>query len=169
VSEACQRTIRLRDYTRRWPHHPAAAAAPLRYGWPIDTVPLLTETFERSQVTRLRHAVASCVGRAGLMGQRLDDFVLAVNELLTNAVRHGGGKGRLQLWRRGDEVVCEVSDHGAGFDETRLSSGARPAADTPGGWGLWLADKLSDRMEVQTGPGGTTVRISAVLAEEGAH
>ncbi|MFC0529269.1 ATP-binding protein [Phytohabitans kaempferiae] len=137
--------------------------SPLRYGWPIDTVPLLTETFERSQVTRLRHAVASCVGKAGLVGQRLDDFVLAVNELLTNAVRHGGGNGRLMLWRRGDEVVCEVSDHGEGFDDSRLASGARPAADTPGGWGLWLAGKLSDRMEVQTGPSGTTVRISAAL------
>jgi serine/threonine-protein kinase RsbW len=95
--------------------------------------------------------------------------VLAVNELLTNAVRHGGGKGRLLLWRRGDEVICEVSDHGEGFDGRRLSTGARPAADTPGGWGLWLADRLSDRMEVQTGPGGTTVRISAALTEEGAH
>lgn len=137
--------------------------SPLRYGWPIDTVPLLTETFERSQVTRLRHAVASCVGRSGMVGQRLDDFVLAVNELLTNAVRHGGGKGRLRLWRRGDEVVCEVSDHGEGFDETRLSGGAKPVADTPGGWGLWLAGKLSDRMEVDTGPSGTTVRISAAL------
>jgi serine/threonine-protein kinase RsbW len=109
------------------------------------------------------------VGKAGLVGQRLDDFVLAVNELLTNAVRHGGGKGRLRLWRRGDVVVCEVSDHGGGFDETRLSTAARPVADTPGGWGLWLAGKLSDRMEVQTGPAGTTVRISAALAEEGAH
>lgn len=129
----------------------------------IDTVPLLTETFERSQVTRLRHAVASCVGTAGLVGQRLDDFVLAVNELLTNAVRHGGGTGRLRLWRRGDEVVCEVSDRGTGFDHSRLSFDARPVAETPGGWGLWLAGKLSDRMEVQTGPGGTTVRISAAL------
>lgn len=165
MSQLASQTIKLRDYTRRWQHCQKAAAAQLRYGWRIDTVPLLTETFERSQVTRLRHAVASCVGAAGLVGQRLDDFVLAVNELLTNAVRHGGGKGRLRLWRRGDEVVCEVSDHGAGFDGARLSTGARPAADTPGGWGLWLAGKLSDRMEVDTGPGGTTVRISAGLAK----
>jgi serine/threonine-protein kinase RsbW len=98
-----------------------------------------------------------------MVGQRLDDFVLAVNELLTNAVRHGGGKGRVRLWRRGDEVVCEVSDHGTGFDDTRLSAGTKPPPDTPGGWGLWLADKLSDRMEVDTGPSGTTVRISALL------
>jgi serine/threonine-protein kinase RsbW len=136
---------------------------------PIDDVPLLTETFERSQVTRLRHAVASCVATAGLVGQRLDDFVLAINELLTNAVRHGGGTGRIQLWRGADALVCEVSDAGSGIEPDRLSAEDRPAPDTPGGWGLWLAQQLSDRMEVQTGPRGTTVRITTTLAEESAN
>lgn len=135
----------------------------------IETAPLLAETFERSQVTRLRHAVASCAAAAGLVGQRLDDFVLAVNELLTNAVRHGGGHGRIRLWRANRAVVCEVSDSGAGIGANRLANRERPRLDNAGGWGLWLADELSDRMEVRTGPSGTTVRISAGLAEEGAH
>jgi hypothetical protein len=66
----------------------------------ITTHVLLTESFDHSSITALRHVVASRVGDAGLTGERLDDFVVAVNELLTNAVRHGGGLGRLALWRQ---------------------------------------------------------------------
>ena len=81
----------------------------------IGTDVLLRETFDHSTITALRHAVASRAATAGLAGERLDDFVVAVNELLTNAVRHGGGQGRLALWRADDAVVCEVSDAGPGL------------------------------------------------------
>jgi len=37
----------------------------------------------------------------------------------------------------------------------------RPAADQPGGWGLWLAEELTDHFEITTGAGGTTVRVSS--------
>jgi serine/threonine-protein kinase RsbW len=109
----------------------------------------------------LRHAVASCAAEAGLSGDRLDDFVVAVNELLTNAVRHGGGLGRVALWRSDGSVVCEVSDSGDGLPASRPDRSVRPSADQPGGWGLWLAEELTDAFEVHTGDGGTTVRVSS--------
>jgi len=111
-------------------------------------------------VTALRHAVASRAAGAGLAGERLDDFVVAVNELLTNAVRHGGGTGRVSLWREADAVVCEVADRGKGLPGPP-DAPRRPDPDEPGGWGLWLAGRLTDVMEVETGQGGTTVRVSA--------
>ncbi|MGK5443281.1 ATP-binding protein [Micromonospora sp. URMC 105] len=129
---------------------------------PIESSLLIAEAFDQAQVTELRHSVTSCAHAAGLDGQRLDDFVLAVNELITNAVRHGGGQGWLRLWRAADELVCEVSDHGRGISAQRLGDRSRPAPDTAGGWGLWLARELSDAMEVETSPAGTTVRISAL-------
>ena len=86
--------------------------------------------------------------------------MVAVNELLTNAVRHGGGGGRLTLLRLDDQVVCEVSDHGPGLPAP-LDGPVRPAADQPGGWGLWLAEELTDTFELVTGAGGTTVRVSS--------
>jgi serine/threonine-protein kinase RsbW len=124
---------------------------------------LLAKPFTRGQVTDLRHALTACAQAAGLGDQRLDDFVLAVNELITNAVRHGGGTGQLRLWRAGHALVCEVSDGGAGIGPAQLANHERPAPDTAGGWGLWLAGQLSDSMKVATGPTGTTVRISTTL------
>ncbi|MFF5175450.1 ATP-binding protein [Micromonospora sp. NPDC000089] len=130
---------------------------------PIEPSLLIAEAFDQAQVTELRHSVTSCAHSSGLRGQRLDDFVLAVNELITNAVRHGGGRGWLRLWNRPGKLVCEVSDHGNGISTSRLSDRARPAPDTAGGWGLWLARELSDAMEVDSGAAGTTVRISATV------
>ncbi|MFE9688288.1 ATP-binding protein [Micromonospora sp. NPDC005806] len=131
---------------------------------PIERSLLIGEAFDQGRVTALRHSVTSCARAAGLDGQRLDDFVLAVNELITNAVRHGGGQGWLRLWRQAEELICEVADHGHGISVRRLSDRSRPAADTAGGWGLWLARELSDAMAVETGAAGTVVRISAALA-----
>ena len=121
---------------------------------------LLSEAFDHSRVTELRHAVASCAAAAGLSGDRLDDFVIAVNELLTNAVQHGGGSGRLSLWRAGASVVCEVADHGGGMPAGRSELRGRPAPDQPGGRGLWLAAELTETLEIETSPNGTSVRIS---------
>lgn len=139
------------------------AAQPPRTAWPPDAHCLITEPFDQSRVTRLRHAVASCAGQAGLSGDRLDDFVLAVNELLTNAVRHGGGGGQLRLWRDGAWVLCEVSDTGAGLDPDQRGTGARPPLDRPGGWGLWLVERLTDAVEVRTGADGTSVVVWSAL------
>ena len=124
----------------------------------IGTEALICETFDRSRVTALRHLVAARAGAAGLTGDRLDDFVVAVNELLTNAVRHGGGTGRLTLSCTDDSVTCEVSDDGAGLG-TLLPE--KPAFDQPGGWGLYLVRELTDTFDVKSGPEGTAVRISS--------
>ncbi|MFI7077941.1 ATP-binding protein [Micromonospora sp. NPDC049903] len=134
---------------------------------PIEHTLLIADAFDQAQVTELRHSVTSCVRAAGLRDDRLDDFVLAVNELITNAVRHGGGQGWLRLWTQSELVMCEVSDHGQGISVQRLDDRSRPAPETAGGWGLWLARELTDAMDVETGPAGTTVRItSATVATE---
>jgi serine/threonine-protein kinase RsbW len=133
---------------------------------PLDpstgAVGLLESRFDAAGVTTLRHRVADCASAAGLAGERLDDFVLAVYELLTNAVRHGGGSGGLRLWHDGKQVACEVVDRGRGFDATGQAE-PRPLATAPGGWGLFLADKLTDSIEVASGPDGTTVRVATAL------
>ncbi|MEE6257110.1 ATP-binding protein [Plantactinospora sonchi] len=128
---------------------------------PTRSTQLLVQTFDRDRVTEVRHTVAQHAEAVGLGGERLDDFVLAVNELITNAVRHGGGRGGLRLWFAEGVLHCVVSDTGTGITGDRLDEHARPEPETAGGWGLWLARQLSDEMLVRSGADGTTVRISA--------
>ncbi|MGA3539592.1 ATP-binding protein [Micromonosporaceae bacterium DT194] len=128
---------------------------------------LISAVFGRDEVTAVRHAVAACARTAGLIGDRLDDFVLVVNELITNAVRHGGGRGRLRLWSEANAVRCEVTDEGSGIAAARLGQQGRPEPGSVGGWGLWLVRRLCDDVMVSTGPTGTTVRISTRLVAAG--
>ncbi|MFF0151434.1 ATP-binding protein [Micromonospora sp. NPDC005203] len=132
---------------------------------PIEPALLIADAFDQAQVTEIRHSATSCAHASGLTGQRLDDFVLAINELITNAVRHGGGRGWLRLWHESELLVCEVSDHGHGISQQRLGDRSRPATDTAGGWGLWLARELTDAMEVVTSTAGTTVRVTTSLVQ----
>ncbi|SDF96241.1 Histidine kinase-like ATPase domain-containing protein [Lentzea fradiae] len=73
-----------------------------------------------------RRVVLGCGYRGGL-----DDVVLVVDELVTNAVRHGGGCPVVRLTGAADRVLVEVADDGA----------ARPVP-RPGGWGLRLVAVL---------------------------
>jgi anti-sigma regulatory factor (Ser/Thr protein kinase) len=128
------------------------------------SAPLLSQMFTRAQITAIRHAVTNCAGGSGLAGQRLEDFALAVNELVTNAVRHAGGRGRVRLWRTDHGLYCEVTDDGPGIPTDRVEpQTGPPPAFAPDGRGLWLVSQLCDDVTINSGPDGTTVRIVATL------
>jgi anti-sigma regulatory factor (Ser/Thr protein kinase) len=88
--------------------------------------------------------------------ERVDGLVLAVDELVTNSLRHGGGSGILRIWREGDEVVCEVADSGTISDP--LVGRIRPPLDQPGGRGLWIANHFCDLLQIRSSSAGTVVR-----------
>jgi serine/threonine-protein kinase RsbW len=119
----------------------------------------LVAPFAARHISDLRHQVAGYCARAGLAGPPLDDFVLGVYELLTNAVRHGGGTGSLHLWRDGDTLVCEVHDTGHGLPILGADGAPRPSVSRPGGLGIWIARQLTESMRVDSSGSGTTVRI----------
>lgn len=135
-------------------------------GGPVTGEPavLFAKRFTAADVTAVRHALASQVAAAGLAGEVGDDFVLAANELVTNAVRHGGGSGRVTLRRLDDVVVCEVTDHGGGADALPVRA---PRADVPGGRGLWLAHQLTGSLLLTRRPDGVTAMVSACLSPTG--
>jgi anti-sigma regulatory factor (Ser/Thr protein kinase) len=108
-------------------------------------------------LARLRDVVAALANACGLARARVEDLVLAVHELATNSVRHGGGRGTCRLWREGAKLVCEVSDRGWITDP--MAGRRRPATDQLGGRGLWLVNQLCDAMELRSSPDGTVVRV----------
>ncbi|AEV81204.1 anti-sigma regulatory factor [Actinoplanes sp. SE50] len=135
---------------------------------PVDgPAPTLDSRFTAAVLTDLRHAVRTATADAGLHGERLDDFIVAVQELTTNAVRHGGGRGRLLLRRHDDTVTCEISDHGSGFPDGIPATGSPPPAGVPGGRGLWLATQLSDTLLITDRRDGVTVTITICLTAPG--
>ncbi|MDP9794179.1 anti-sigma regulatory factor (Ser/Thr protein kinase) [Catenuloplanes nepalensis] len=122
--------------------------------------------FTAADLPRLRSLVTEVAGSGGLGPEAVTDWVSAVNELLINAIRHGGGTGRLRLWA-GPPVACEVSDRGCGFDAVRYERRTeRPALSASGGLGLWLARQLTHDMRIRSGRDGTTVRV---VAHDRAH
>ncbi|WP_113702778.1 ATP-binding protein [Nonomuraea lactucae] len=123
---------------------------------------LLAADFARGRITVLRRAVTACAAGEGLGGRRLEDFVLAVNEITTNAVLHGGGGGRLRLWSQAGRLWCEVTDEGPGLPPGWMGAERTPSRYDTGGRGLWLTRLLCDQVTIVSTPGGgTSVTFSA--------
>ncbi|MFD3838251.1 anti-sigma factor RsbA family regulatory protein [Streptomyces sp. NPDC058642] len=93
----------------------------------------------------------------GLAGERLMDVELAVAELTTNSVVHGGGRGTLAIWAEQGQLVCEVRDAGRMTDP--LAGRRPPERDQLGGRGLMLVHYVADLVRVHADDDGTTVRF----------
>jgi serine/threonine-protein kinase RsbW len=126
---------------------------------------LLAATFDATSIGAVRHEVRNVTDRCDMSVDRRDDFVLAVNEIMANAVRHGGGTGKIRLWRDGD-LVCQVSDQGSGFDAGPYLRRERPLPSPSGGMGLWIARQTSDNLTIDSGPTGTTIGIRSDFDQE---
>jgi serine/threonine-protein kinase RsbW len=147
----------MTDGDRAGRGRPAVPASPA-----LDTSLLLSESFTADTVTGLRHAVIASIGSAGLSGPRADDFVSAVHELVTNAVRHGGGSGRLELRLLDDVLACDIIDQGGGADGLPVQLSP---TDRPGGRGLWLAHQLAGTLMLTRRPDGVTASVTVCLTE----
>ena len=73
----------------------------------------------------------------------------AVENLVTNALRHGAGPYGLRVRREGDAWCVDVTDHGSGIPDERSRDARRPFVHdaTRGGTGLGLA--IVDRIAAQ--------------------
>ena len=113
--------------------------------------------FGPASLSAIRSAVSVYALAAGLSPERADDFVLAVNELVGNSIRHGGGVGELRLWTDEDILVGEVSDRGTITDP--LAGRRRPAPEHAGGRGLWIVNHVCDLVQIRSSPRATVVRL----------
>jgi serine/threonine-protein kinase RsbW len=134
--------------------------------WSSARPPVLALRFGAADTPRLRLSVAAWATRAGLGEPHRSEFLLAVYEIVDNAIRHGGGSGHLQLHRQNGFVCCQVTDDGPGLGD-QVVPPERPDADAPAGRGLWLAHQLADKVAIRTGPEGSVVTMTAVLPEIG--
>ncbi|HEX2064840.1 MAG TPA: sensor histidine kinase [Acidimicrobiales bacterium] len=105
----------------------------------------------------VRGVVSRLANRAGLGPEETAYFVLAVNEVAANSVRHGGGGGILRIWDQGDSLTCEIRD--SGHIGEPLAGRRPPGLEDENGRGLWLANQVCDLVQVHSSVAGTVVRL----------
>ncbi len=123
--------------------------------------------------------VRAIVGAAAALDDRLRagrvaDVRLVVSEAATNAIRAQAAIREaapilVSCDLMGDRIVVEVVDHGPGFDPSVLPD--LPEAETPerlrheSGLGVSLMHQLADSAVLESGPGGTVVKLTFVVGD----
>jgi anti-sigma regulatory factor (Ser/Thr protein kinase) len=128
---------------------------------PLESTPPRLSVPAVSDFIGLRHAVAAEL--AGIPAPRdlLEDFLLAVDEMTSNAARHGKPPVSLDLWTGGDRIVCSIRDRGRGLDDPFAGYGPAHGEDlSRGGMGLWLARQLCDYVDLSGDDEGMQVRLT---------
>jgi anti-sigma regulatory factor (Ser/Thr protein kinase) len=137
------------------------AVQPFAGSLPEPPAAVESHAFARDSLGDTRHSLSLWAREQGLGTEDTEDLVLAVSEVATNSVRHGGGTGSLRRWREHGAIVCEVRD--AGRIDAPLIGRVRPTPEACSGRGVWLANQLCDLVQIRSSPSGNVVRVSKLL------
>ncbi|MGY4394707.1 ATP-binding protein [Streptomyces sp. TE12347] len=112
----------------------------------------LSAATEARQAARAFH---EALGQPAICREEADTVVLVVSELVTNALRHGGGAYTLRLTAHPSCIEVAVENPSPRMPRMR----APDLVDGTGGFGWHMVDDLSLATAVTPGPGaGKTVR-----------
>jgi anti-sigma regulatory factor (Ser/Thr protein kinase) len=133
---------------------------------------MLEHEFNADTLHILREAVLAHAVAVGMSEGRATEVMLVAHELASNAIRHGGGTGRLRIRIAAGVLHCQVTDPGiARSNGPAASAGQRRASGTTQlepwpyqpGHGLWLVRQAADHFTAVTGPHGSQVTVSFAL------
>ena len=119
------------------------------------------------EVSQVRREIEGYCREHGLSGGRLDSFVVAVGEAITNAVKHASG-GRVYAGVKGDAVWVGVADRGGGIGSLILPRATllRGFSTKPSlGLGYTIMLDAADSILLRTGDRGTTVILTKRIEE----
>ncbi|KRV51305.1 hypothetical protein AQ490_00595 [Wenjunlia vitaminophila] len=119
--------------------------------------------FGHGDLAMVRAFAEVCARHAALGPARGLDLVFATNEVATNALSHGGGRGKLLSWRTDDTLVLQVTDEGSGARGAPFPGHLPADPTTRSGHGLWAVRQLCDLLQVRLRPDGSTVRLTYCL------
>ncbi|GGL95285.1 hypothetical protein GCM10010129_43930 [Streptomyces fumigatiscleroticus] len=122
--------------------------------------------FTAPLLPQVRFQVGEWATGRGLPRDRGEEFVLAVNEVASNAVQHGGGHGLLQVYEQHGALHCQISDEGPGFAREVGASVMCGPETAESGRGLWMVQQLTSHMKITTGTAGTVVTLAVLLPTE---
>jgi anti-sigma regulatory factor (Ser/Thr protein kinase) len=121
---------------------------------------VVDQLFDADGLYALRAVLAAHASRLGAGPAVLDRLLIVAGELAANAVRHGGGRGRVRLWRTGTELRCQIIDQGPGMADPTAGSHL-PGPMATSGRGMWMCRQLCADLVIDSGDRGTAV--TAVL------
>jgi anti-sigma regulatory factor (Ser/Thr protein kinase) len=131
---------------------------------PLENTPPRLAALDVKDFIGLRHAVATELATTDAPREVLEDFLIAVDEVTANAVRHGHPPVDVALWISFDRLVSTVSDGGRGWDDPFAGYAPAHGEDlSRGGMGLWLARQLCDHLDITHHEDGVTVRLTTHL------
>jgi anti-sigma regulatory factor (Ser/Thr protein kinase) len=134
-----------------------ASGAPFATALPEPATGVRKLAFDADSLLKQRATVAKFATSAGCSIARATELVTAINEVATNCVIHGGGRGMLRMWRDNDTLIADVRDKGV-YD-LPLGDRLRPTDRPEDARGLWLANQLCDLVQIRTMAEGTAVRL----------
>lgn len=147
-------------------HRPSGAYAPSNgVGSPHDGPELTPAPSDAGHVAvdgpnslpSLREFTQRSLAASALSRDRTSDFVLAVNELATNSIMHGGGAGTLRLWFDDTHVIAEMRD--AGHITDAMVGRVTPTPAAQSGRGLWITNQLCELVQIRSAGTGTVIRV----------
>ena len=121
----------------------------------------------RTSARAMRDALGAYLAQCAVDRGTAAEVVLAAEEALTNAIIHGGdvrGHIFVTAWVGDGEVRLQVRDLGCGFDARRVHSPKVPSTRLPRGRGLFLIDRMMDRVHIRSGAHGTCVSMVRRIA-----
>lgn len=125
-------------------------------GFPCPPAGVRELAFRLADLPRVRQLTEESARRLGLAEAVIEDVVIAVNEVATNAVTHGEHHtAQLRLWIEDGSLLVEVHDIGSWTPpEDR-----RPGPYATSGMGLWVARLLATEISFTSGSEGSAVTM----------
>lgn len=110
-------------------------------------------------IAQARHAVGALAATTSLSPSRVQDAMLAVSEVVTNAIVYGQSPVEVRAWRGDDGVAVRVHDRGPGPGDPFAGLLPADSGGISGGLGLWLAHRVSDTVSLAEDETGFAVQL----------
>jgi anti-sigma regulatory factor (Ser/Thr protein kinase) len=121
------------------------------------------QPFDADGLYALRATLAAHASRLGAANEQIDHLLIVAGELATNAIRHGGGNGRLRLWHQDQILYCQVSDQGPGIADPTIGTTAPDPSTAEGGRGMWICRQLAAEITIDRGPHGRGATVTTAI------
>ncbi len=114
-------------------------------------------------------AVQVLASKMGFSEDRVQDIVQALTEACVNAILYSVSDADIEVMAKADPkmLMVEVADRGPGFDPDSVQAPDFEAMAEigvkSGGFGIHMIKALVDKVEIESSPAGTTVRMYAFL------